>query len=138
MNRPPNEPGLFGNFKDCHLLVLKMIQGCAGLDAAMIKHHVTCILQGARDDIKYSPHAIILLIDMQLVDMKLLDEFLAEVWSSDIIFGDTSLNTFSHLFYLKMIKSGQNVAALSCCIKLVNTITSVEKRKTSTTAVRSS
>ena len=75
MNRPPNEPGLFVNFKDCHLFVLKMIQGCAGLDAAMIKHHVTCFLQGAMDNIKYSPHAIILLIDMQLVDMKLLDDF---------------------------------------------------------------
>ena len=33
----------------------------------------------AREEIKYSPWAIILLIGMQIVDMKLLDEHLAKV-----------------------------------------------------------
>ena len=37
------------------------------------------ILLNAREDIKYSPRAIILLIGMQIVDMKLLDEHLAKV-----------------------------------------------------------
>ena len=66
----------------------------------MAMHHVTHILLGARDDIKYSPRAIILLIGMQIVDMKLLDDFLAKVWSSDIIFGDTILIMILFLFLL--------------------------------------
>jgi hypothetical protein len=42
----------------------------------------TCrILLSAREEIKYSPRAIILLIGMQIVDMKLLDEHLAKVSS---------------------------------------------------------
>ena len=42
-------------------------------------YHVTRILLSAREDIKYSPRAIILLIGMQIVDMKQLDEHLAKV-----------------------------------------------------------
>ena len=41
--------------------------------------HVTRILLNAREDIKYSPRAIILLIGLQIVDMKQLDEHLAKV-----------------------------------------------------------
>ncbi len=41
--------------------------------------HVTRILLGAREDIKYSPRAIILLIGLQIVDMRKLDEHLAKV-----------------------------------------------------------
>ena len=79
MNPPPSDPELFVSFRDCHLLILKMIQGHSGLGPVMAMHHVTRILLGARDDIKYSPRAIILLIGMQIVDMKLLDDFLAGV-----------------------------------------------------------
>jgi len=79
MNPPPSDPELFVSFRDCHLLILKMIQGHSGLGPVMAMQHVTRILLGARDDIKYSPRAIILLIGMQIVDMKLLDDFLAGV-----------------------------------------------------------
>ena len=37
------------------------------------------MLMETREDIKYSPRALILLIGLQLVDMKQLDEFLAKV-----------------------------------------------------------
>ena len=50
--------------------------------------HVTRILLNAREDIKYSPRAIILLIGLQIVDMKQLDEHLAKVggvWVGPII-----------------------------------------------------
>lgn len=40
---------------------------------------MTRILLGAREDIKYSPRAIILLIGLQIVDMRKLDEHLAKV-----------------------------------------------------------
>ena len=40
---------------------------------------VTKMLMETREDIKYSPRALILLIGLQLVDMKQLDEFLAKV-----------------------------------------------------------
>ena len=85
MNPPPSDPDLFVSFRDCHLLILKMIQGHSGLGPVMAMHHVTRILLGARDDIKYSPRAIILLIGMQIVDMKLLDEFLAKVRVSYVL-----------------------------------------------------
>ena len=136
MNPPPNDPELFVSFRDCHLLLLKMIQGSSGLGAAMAMHHVTRILLGARDDIKYSPRAIILLIGMQIVDMKLLDDFFAKVWSSGIIYGDTILNMFSAFPSPKVIETGRNLAALSCSIKLVNAIMSAEKRETPITDVR--
>ncbi len=79
MNPPPSDPELFVSFRDCHLLILKMIQGHSGLGPVVAMHHVTRILLGAREEIKYSPRAIILLIGMQIVDMKLLDEYLAKV-----------------------------------------------------------
>lgn len=79
MNPPPSDPDLFVSFRDCHLLILKMVQGHSGLGSAVAMHHVTRILLGAREDIKYSPRAIILLIGMQIVDMKLMDEYLAKV-----------------------------------------------------------
>jgi hypothetical protein len=45
-------------------------------------HVYTCrILLSVREEIKYSPRAIMLLIGMQIVDMKLLDEHLAKVSS---------------------------------------------------------
>ena len=81
MNPPPSESELFVRFRDCHLLILKMVQGHSGLGPVIAMHHVTRILLGAREDIKYSPRAIILLIGMQIVDMKLLDEYLAKVSS---------------------------------------------------------
>ena len=40
---------------------------------------VTKMLLETREDIKYSPRALILLIGLQLVDMKQLDEYLAKV-----------------------------------------------------------
>ncbi len=79
MNPPPSDPELFISFRDCHLLILKMVQGHSGLGPVIAMHHVTLILLGAREDIKYSPRAMILLIGMQIVDMKLLDEYLAKV-----------------------------------------------------------
>ena len=79
MNPPPSDPDLFVSFRDCHLLILKMVQGHSGLGPETAMYHVTRILLGAREDIKYSPRAIILLIGMQIVDMKLLDEHLAKV-----------------------------------------------------------
>ena len=79
MNPPPSDSDLFVRFRDCHLLILKMVQGHSGLGPVIAMHHVTRILLGAREDIKYSPRAIILLIGMQIVDMKLLDEYLAKV-----------------------------------------------------------
>ena len=79
MNPPPSDPDLFVSFRDCHLLILKMVQGHSGLGSTVAMHHVTRILLGAREDIKYSPRAIILLIGMQIVDMKLMDEYLAKV-----------------------------------------------------------
>lgn len=85
MNPPPSDPELFVSYRDCHLLILKMIQGHSGLGPAIAMYHVTRILLGAREDIKYSPRAIILLIGMQIVDMKLLDEYLAKVMSSNIV-----------------------------------------------------
>lgn len=85
MNPPPSDPDLFVSFRDCHLLILKMVQGHSGLGAAVAMHHVTRILLGAREDIKYSPRAMILLIGMQIVDMKLMDEYLAKV--SPIVIG---------------------------------------------------
>lgn len=113
MNPPPSDPDLFVSFRDCHLLILKMIQGSCGLGADQTMHHVTQILLNAREDIKYSPRAIILLIGLQIVDMKSLDEYLA-----------------------KAIESGRNLVALSCSIKLVNAIVSAEKRETPITDVR--
>ena len=59
--------------------MLKMVQGHSGLGPETAMYHVTRILLSAREDIKYSPRAIILLIGMQIVDMKLLDEHLAKV-----------------------------------------------------------
>ena len=41
---------------------------------------MTRILISAREDIKYSPRAIILLIGLQIVDIKQLDEYLAKVY----------------------------------------------------------
>ena len=79
MNPPPNDPELFVSFRDCHLLILKMIQGHSGLGPEPAMRYVTRILLSAREDIKYSPRAIILLIGMQIVDMKQLDEHLAKV-----------------------------------------------------------
>lgn len=79
MNPPPSDPELFVSFRDCHLLILKMIQGLCGLGPETAMYHVTRILLSAREDIKYSPRAIILLIGMQIVDMKQLDEYLAKV-----------------------------------------------------------
>ena len=79
MNPPPGDPDLFVSFRDCHLLILKMIQNPSGLGADSAMHHVTRLLLNAREDIKYSPRAIILLIGLQIVDMKQLDEFLAKV-----------------------------------------------------------
>ena len=81
MNPPPSDPELFVSFRDCHLLILKMIQGPSGLGPDSAMRHVTRILLSAREDIKYSPRAIILLIGMQIVDMKMLDEYLAKVRS---------------------------------------------------------
>ena len=46
---------------------------------------VTKMLMETREDIKYSPRALILLIGLQLVDMKQLDEFLAKVRKSIIL-----------------------------------------------------
>lgn len=107
MNPPPGDPDLFVSFRDCHLLILKMIQNPSGLGADATMHHVTRLLLNAREDIKYSPRAIILLIGLQIVDMKQLDEFLA-----------------------KAVENGRNLVALSCSIKLVNAIVSAEKRET--------
>ena len=56
-----------------------MIQGPSGLGPDSAMCHVTRILLSAREDIKYSPRAIILLIGMQIVDMKMLDDHLAKV-----------------------------------------------------------
>ena len=41
---------------------------------------MTRILISAREDIKYSPRAIILLIGLQIVDIKQLDDYLAKVY----------------------------------------------------------
>ena len=86
MNPPPGDPDLFVSFRDCHLLILKMIQNPSGLGADATMHHVTRLLLNAREDIKYSPRAIILLIGLQIVDMKQLDEFLAKVVSSSLAY----------------------------------------------------
>lgn len=83
MNPPPSDPELFVSFRDCHLLILKMIQGPSGLGPEAAMYHVTRILLGAREDVKYSPRAIILLIGLQIVDMKQLDEHLAKVTTND-------------------------------------------------------
>ncbi|XP_064398380.1 CCR4-NOT transcription complex subunit 1-like [Halichondria panicea] len=107
MNPPPSDPELFISFRDCHLLILKMIQSHSGLGPEAAMAHVTRILLGAREDIKYSPRAIILLIGLQIVDMRKLDEHLA-----------------------KVIETGRHLVALSCSIKLVNAIVSAEKRET--------
>lgn len=107
MNPPPSDPDLFISFRDCHLLILKMIQSRSGLGSESAMAHVTRILLGAREDIKYSPRAIILLIGLQIVDMRKLDEHLA-----------------------KVIESGRHLVALNCSIKLVNAILSAEKRET--------
>ena len=56
--------------------------------------HVTRILLNAREDIKYSPRAIILLIGLQIVDMKQLDEHLAKVGGVWV-----GLNTIHVLLY---------------------------------------
>ena len=73
---------------------------------------VSKMLLETREDIKYSPRALILLIGLQLVDMRQLDEFLA-----------------------KAVENGRNLVALSCSIKLVNAIVSAEKRETPITDV---
>ena len=112
-----------------------MIQGSSGLGAVMAIHHVTHILLGASVDIKYSPHAIFLLIGIKIVDMKLLDDFFAKVCGNDIIFGDTILNMFFAFSYPKVIETGHDFAALSCSIKLVNAIVSAEKKETPITDV---
>ena len=138
MNQPPNDPELFFSFKDCHVLLLRIIQGSTGLGAAMAMHHVTHIFLGASDGIIYNPHAIILLISMQIVDIKLLDEFFAKVWSSDIILGDTMTDYVSCFFFsFKKIENGHNLAALSCSINLVNAIMSAEIMDMPITDVRS-
>ena len=61
------------------LCVYYMVQGTSGLGAEAAQQHVTRILVGAREDIKFSPRAIILLIGLQIVDIKQLDEYLAKV-----------------------------------------------------------
>ena len=55
------------------------LQGSSGLGAETAQRHVTRILISAREDIKYSPRAIILLIGLQIVDIKQRDEYLAKV-----------------------------------------------------------
>ena len=49
------------------------------------------ILLSAREDIKYSPRVITLLIGMQIADMKLLDEHLAKVSQN------THLRKYTHV-----------------------------------------
>ena len=42
MNPPPSDPDLFVCFRDCHLLILKMVQGHSGLGpetAIYVPHH---------------------------------------------------------------------------------------------------
>ena len=99
MNPPPSDPDLFVSFRDCHLLILKMVQGHSGLGPETAMYHVTRILLSAREDIKYSPRAIILLIGMQIVDMKLLDEHLAKV--REIL--DHSCNRYCNLIGPKQV-----------------------------------
>ena len=119
---------------------------------------MTRILINAREDIKYSPRAIILLIGLQIVDIKQLDDYLAKVslpthpftlYMYAVPFFLPSLLPFSFppslplslspslpLSPFQSIESGRNLAALSCCIKLVNAIVSAEKRDTPITDVR--
>ena len=59
--------------------VPRLVKGSCGLGAETAQRHVTRILINAREDIKYSPRAIILLIGLQIVDIKQLDEYLAKV-----------------------------------------------------------
>ena len=55
------------------------------------------MLMEAREDIKYSPRALILLIGLQLVDMKQLDEFLAKVYyKAQTLF----LSTYIHYSFM--------------------------------------
>ena len=61
-----------------------VVQGGSGLGAEAAQQHVTRILIGAREDIKFSPRAIILLIGLQIVDIKQLDEYLAKVEPSTL------------------------------------------------------
>ena len=76
-----------------------MVQGSSGLGPEAAQHHVTKILIGAREDIKYSPRAIILLIGLQIVDIKQLDEYLTKVkcsiWrtTKSIFYGLHTINT---------------------------------------------
>lgn len=67
-----------------YLLCLHQDQRALGPSAAC--RLVTKMLVETREDIKYSPRALILLIGLQLVDMKQLDEFLAKVSFSEMIF----------------------------------------------------
>ena len=41
MNPPPSDPDLFVSFRDCHLLILKMVQGHSGLGPETAMYHVT-------------------------------------------------------------------------------------------------
>ena len=65
MNPPPGDPDLFVSFRDCHLLILKMIQNPSGLGADSTRHHVTKLLLNAREAIKYSPLFSILHVQVQ-------------------------------------------------------------------------
>ena len=54
-----------------------------------------------REDIKYSPRALILLIGLQLVDMKQLDEFLAKVRIVTYMYnGNEYINTLKYDYLL--------------------------------------
>ena len=64
---------------DVHISLYCVVQSSSGLGPEAAQHHVTKILIGAREDIKYSPRAIILLIGLQIVDIKQLDDYLTKV-----------------------------------------------------------
>ena len=46
MNPPPSDPDLFVSFRDCHLLILKMVQGHSGLGPETAMYHVTRYCNG--------------------------------------------------------------------------------------------
>ena len=62
-----------------HVPLIFWIQDQRALGPVASCRLVTKMLMETREDIKYSPRALILLIGLQLVDMKQLDEFLAKV-----------------------------------------------------------
>ncbi|XP_065914765.1 CCR4-NOT transcription complex subunit 1-like isoform X2 [Dysidea avara] len=107
MNSPPTDPELFVRFRDVHLLVLRLLQEPRALGPQAACRHVTRMLLECRDELKFTPRALILLIGTQLVEIKELDVFLC-----------------------KSIETGRNFAALSCTIKLVTALISAEKRDT--------